>query len=83
MRSDEHNRHFHRSYSEETSPSSNVNITYEDESKEIIVHKTLLENQSMDVSESKCNIFHENLSQNNSSDVPTNVIIELKENEHK
>ena len=36
----------------------------------------------MDVSESECNIFHENLLQNNSSDVPTNVITELKYNEH-
>ena len=36
----------------------------------------------MDVSESKCNIFHETLLQNNSSDVPTNVITELKDDEH-
>ena len=36
----------------------------------------------MDVSESECNIVNENLSQNNSSDVPTNVITELKYNEH-
>ena len=35
------------------------------------------------VSESKCNIVHETLLQNNSSDVPTNVITELKDNEHK
>ena len=28
-----------------TDPSSNVNVTYEDESKEIIVQKTLSENQ--------------------------------------
>ena len=33
MRSDEHNRHVHGSYAEETAPSSNVNVTYKDESK--------------------------------------------------
>ena len=52
MRSDEHNRHMHGSYAEETAPSSNVNVTDEDESKENIVHETLSENLSMDVSES-------------------------------
>ena len=36
----------------------------------------------MDVSESGCNIVHETLSQKNSSDVPTNVITELKYDEH-
>ena len=36
----------------------------------------------MDVSKSECNIVHETLSQNNSSDVPTNVITELKYDEH-
>ena len=33
MRSDEHNRHVHSSYEEETDPSSNVNVTDKDESK--------------------------------------------------
>ena len=33
MRSDEHNRHVHGSYVEETAPPSNVNVTDEDESK--------------------------------------------------
>ena len=42
-------------------------------SKEIIVHKPLSENLSMDVSESECNIVHETLSQNNSSDVTTTL----------
>ena len=41
MRYDEHNWHMHGSYAEDTSPSSNVNDTDEDESKEIIVHETL------------------------------------------
>ena len=83
MRSDEHNRHVHGSYAEETTPSSNINVTDEDESKEIIVHETLLENQSMDVSESECNIVHKNLSQKNSTEVTANVITELKDDEHK
>ena len=74
MRSDEHNRHVHGRYAEETDPSLNVNVTDEDESKEIIVQKFLAENQSMDVSESECNIVHKTLLQNNSSEVPANVI---------
>ena len=74
MISDEHNRHVHGSYAEDTAPSSNVNVTDENESKEIIVHETLSENLSKDISESECNIVHENLSQNNSTDVPANVI---------
>ena len=37
----------------------------------------------MDVSKPECNIVHKTLSQNNSSDVQTNVITELKDNEHK
>ena len=41
MRYDEHNRHVHGSYAEETAPSSNVNVTEKDESKEITVHETL------------------------------------------
>ena len=44
MRYDEHNRNVHNSYTEETSPPLNVNVTDEDESKEIIVHETLSEN---------------------------------------
>ena len=74
LRPDEDNQHVHGDYAEETAPSLNVKDTDEDESKEIIVHKTLSENLSMDVSESECNIVHKTLSQNNSSDVPTNVI---------
>ena len=52
----------------------NFNVTDEDESKEIIVHKTLLENHSKDVSESERNIVNETLLQNNSADVPENTI---------
>ena len=63
-----------------------VNDTDEDKSNNSIVHKTFhkpsSENLYTDVSESECNIVNENLSQNNSSDVPTNVITELKYDEH-
>ena len=83
MRSDEHNWHVHVSYAEKTAPSSNVNVTDEDESTEIIMHKTLSENQSKDVSESECNIVHKSLSQNNSTHIPDNFITELKDDEHK
>ena len=72
MRSGEHNRHVHDSYEEDTAPSSNVNVTDEEESKEIIVHETLSDNQSKDVSKSECKIVHKTLSQNNSTDVPKN-----------
>ena len=54
-------------------------ITDGDESKEIIVHETLSENKSKDVSESEFKIVHETLSQNNSKDVPDDVITELKD----
>ena len=82
MRSVEHNQHGHGSYAEETATSSNVNVMDEDESKEIIVHETLSENLSKDISESECNIVHKTLSQNNSADVPANVIMEFKDDEH-
>ena len=83
MKSDEHNRHVHGSYAEETAPPSNVNVTDKDDLKEIIVHENLSENQYKDVSKSECNIVHKTLSQNNSADVPANVITELKDDEHK
>ena len=83
MRSDQLNWHDHGSYAENIAPLSNVNVTDEDESKEIIVHETLSENKYKDVSESQCNIVHETLSQKNSEDVPDNVITELKDDEHK
>ena len=82
IRSDEDNQNVHGGYAEETAPSSNDNDTDKDESKEFIMHKLVPENISMDVSKSECNIVHETSSQNNSSDVPTNVITELKYDEH-
>ena len=80
--SDEDNKHVHDDYMEETALSSNVNDTNEDESKEIIVHKPLSENLSMDVSKSECNTVHETLSQNNSLYVTTNVITKMKYDEN-
>ena len=58
MISDKLNRHDHGSYTGKTDPSSNVNVTDEDESKVIIMHVTLSENHSKDVSKSECNIVH-------------------------
>ena len=46
----------HGSYTEETAPSSNVNDTDEEESKEFNVQEPVLENLYMDVRESECNI---------------------------
>ena len=66
-----------------TAPSSIINVTDKDESKEIIVHKTLSENNYKDISESERNIINETLSQKNSVDVPENTITELKDKEHK
>ena len=81
MRSDEHNRNVHGSYAEETAPSSNVNVTEENKSKDIIIQETLSENQSQYVNESECNTVNKTLSENNSADVPDNVITELKDDE--
>ena len=82
-----HNVHdVHDGYEEDMAPSSDVNDTDEDESKNSILHepfhKPSLENICMNLSESECNIVNETLSQNNSSDLPTNVITQLKYDEH-
>ena len=82
-RYDKLNWNDHGSYTEKTALSSNVNVTDEDESKEIIVHETLSENNYKDVSEPEHNIVNRNLSQNNSGDVSGNTITELKDEEHK
>ena len=84
---DNHNLHdVHDGYEEEIASSLNVNDTNKDESEEYIVHgpfdEPSSENLSMDVSESECNIVNKTLWQNNSSDVRTNVITELKYDEH-
>ena len=62
MRSDKINRHNHGGYTEITAPYSNLNVMDKDESKEVIVHETLSENNSKDVSESERNIVNETLS---------------------
>ena len=82
MRSDEHNWHVHGSYAEDTALSSKINVTDEEESKEIIVHEALLDNLSKDVRESECSIVHETLLQNNSTDIPANVIMKLNDDDH-
>ena len=64
MRSDTLNCHDYGGYREMTAPSSNVYSTDEDESKCIIVHKTLSHNCSANEDESK-----QSLSQNYSADV--------------
>ena len=74
MRSDKLNQYDHISYTEMTAPSLTVNVTDEDESKEIIVYDTLSENNSKDVSKSESNIINETLLQNNSVDLPENTL---------
>ena len=83
MRSDNLNWYDHGNYMDMTAPSSNVNVTDEEKSKEIILHKTLSGNSSTDVSESKRSIVNKTLSQNNYANVSENTIAELKYKEHK
>ena len=83
MRSDKLNWNDHGGFKEMTAPSSNVNVKDDNESKQIIVHETLLENSSTDVSKSKRNIVNKNLSQNNSANVSEYNSTELKDNEYK
>ena len=83
MRYDQLNRNDHGSYTGKTDLSSNVNVMGENESKEIIVHKTLSKNKSKDVSKSARNIVHKTLSQNNSADESDNIITVLKDEEHE
>ena len=80
------NHNVNNGYEEEMAPSSDINDTDKDKSDNFIVHKPFHKPSSkniyLDVSESECNIVNKNLSQNDSSDVPTNVITELKYDEH-
>ena len=86
MRCGDNNQHVHDGYEEDMAPSSDVNDTDEDETKNFMVHEPFDESSSenliMDVSESECSIVNETSSQSDSSDVPTNVITELKYDEH-
>ena len=79
MRSDNLNWHNHGGYTEMTAPSLNANATYKYKSKRVIVHKTLSENGSTSVSNSKCNIANKTLLKKNSADVSEYTITELKD----
>ena len=83
MRSDKLNWYNHGGYTEMIAPSSNVNVTDNNESKQIIVQEILSENCSTDVSKPEHNIVNKILSQNNSADVSEYTITELKDEEHK
>ena len=69
IRADALNWHYYGSYTEMTAPSSNVYSTDKDESKRIILHKSLSQNCSTEESESKGGIFNKTLSQNYSAGV--------------
>ena len=77
MRYGENNHHVHDGYEKEMAPSSDVNDTDEDKSKNSIVHKPFeelsSENLIMDVSKSECNIVNETSSQSDSSNVTTEL----------
>ena len=79
MRSDNLNWNDHGVYTKMTDLSLNVNVTDEDESKRIIVYKSLLDTCSTDVSKLKRNIANIHLSQNNYANVSKYTITELKE----
>ena len=59
MKSDTLNWHDYGGYTKTTAPSSNVYSMDEDESKRIIVHKTLSQNFSVNKDESKISIVNE------------------------
>ena len=61
MISDNLNWNDHGRYTEMNAPSLNVNVTYEDESEQIIAHTNLSGNSSRDVSRSERNIVNRTL----------------------
>ena len=69
MRSKTLNWHNYGGYMEMTALTLNVYSTDEDESKRIIVHKTLSQNFSENKEKSKQSIFSKTLSQNYSADI--------------
>ena len=77
------NWHDHGSYTKITAPSLNINGMDKDESICIIVHKSLSEDFSTDVSESKRNIVNESLLQKNYANISEYTITELKDKEYK
>ena len=64
MRADTLNWHNYGSYTEMTTPSSNVYSLDKDKSKHIIVHKNLSQNCSTNNEKSKCSIVNETLLHN-------------------
>ena len=68
MRADDINSHVYPVIMEMTAPSSHVCSTNKDESKGIIVHKSLLQNFSADEDKSKGIIVKKTLSQSFSAD---------------
>ena len=86
MRCGENNHQVHDGYEKEMAPSSEVNDTDEEESKNYIVDEPFDEPSLgyliMDVRESECNTVNETSSQSDSSDVPTNFITELNYDDH-
>ena len=83
MISDKLNCNDHGGYTEMAAPSLNVNVTDEDKSKRIIVHKSLSKNCSTGVSKSKRNIVNKNVSQKNPPEVSEYTITELKDKDYK
>ena len=69
MRSDTNNWHDYGGYTKMTAPSCNIYSRDEDESKHIIVQRTLLQNCSANKDESKQSIVNKKLLQNYSADV--------------
>ena len=78
MKSDNPNWHNHGGYTEMTAMSLNVNVTDKDVSKRIIVHESLSDNCSTDVSESNRNIVNVTLLQNKSANISEYTSTELK-----
>ena len=92
MRSNNLNWHDYDGYTEMTTPSSNVTVMDEDESKSIIVHKGLSQSCSTNEGESKRSIVNKTLSQKYSVDMDrlcstekdiSEYIIEQKDAEYK
>ena len=83
MISDNLNWYNHVGYKEMIDPSSNINATDEDKSKQIIVHENLSENCSTNVSKSERNIVNETSLQKNSANLSEYTMTEIDGKEHK
>ena len=82
MRSNTLNWHDYSGYTKMNAPSSNVNSMDEDESKCIIVHKTLSLNCSANKDESKQSIVNETLSQSYYAEVDKLCSAEIDKSEY-